>query len=251
MGKESLEGRIALVTGGASGIGRAAALALAAAGSDVAVMDLNDAGAQETAEMISARGTRSLALTADVSDHAAVQAAIEQLRSKLGHPQIVICNAGIAGTPSLIRNETLENWKRLFEVHVDGAFHCIRETINPMLESGWGRIICTSSVAATLGWRGAGAYASAKGALIALVRTIALEYAAKGVTANAVLPGVIDTPLAREGIEKVRDQILSSIPMGRMGEPEDIAHAIAFLCSEEAGYITGQLISPNGGMWMP
>ena len=87
--------------------------------------------------------------------------------------------------------------------------------------------------------------------MIALVRTIALEYAAKGVTANAVLPGVIDTPLAREGIEYVRDQILASIPMGRMGEPEDIAHAVAFLCSEEAGYITGQLIRPNGGMWMP
>lgn len=251
MTRKSLNGKIALITGGASGIGRAACLALAAAGAEVAVMDRNSAGAEETAELIAANGARALAVTADVSDYEAVKAALEQVRFNLGDPQIVICNAGIAGPPSLIRNENIENWKRQFEVHVDGAFHCIRETINPMLDKGWGRIVCTSSVAATLGWKGAGAYAAAKGALIALVRTIAVEYAAKGVTANAVLPGVIDTPLAREGIEKVRDQVLASIPMGRMGEPEDIAQAVAYLCSEEAGYVTGQMLSPNGGMWIP
>lgn len=251
MARQNSQGKIALVTGGASGIGKAACLALAADGADVAVMDLNEEGAQETAAQVSENGARAQAVTADVSDHGAVKDALEKVRFTLGDPQIVVCNAGIAGTPSLIRNETLDNWKRQFAVHVDGAFHCIRETINPMIDSGWGRIICTSSVAATLGWKGAGSYAAAKGALIALVRTIAIEYAAKGVTANAVLPGVIDTPLAREGIEKVRDRVLASIPMGRMGEPEDIAQAVAFLCSNEAGYITGQLISPNGGMWMP
>ena len=248
---QNMKGKVALVTGGASGIGRATCLELAAKGADVAVMDLNDDGAEETAGLISSGGVRGCAVHADVSDYDAVKAALERVRFNLGDPQIVVCNAGIAGTPSLIRNETKENWKRQFEIHVDGAFHCIRETINPMLEHGWGRIVCTSSVAATLGWRGAGSYAAAKGALIALVRTIAMEYAAKGVTANAVLPGVIDTPLAREGIEKVRDQVLASIPMGRMGKPEDIAQAVAFLCSDAAGYLTGQSISPNGGMWMP
>ena len=246
-----MKGKTALVTGGASGIGRATCLALAARGADVAVMDLNGAGAEETVSLISANGARGLAVTADVSDYEAVKTALRQVRFDLGDPQIVVCNAGIAGPPSLIRNETIDNWKRQFAVHVDGAFHCIRETINAMLDKGWGRIICTSSVAATLGWRGAGSYAAAKGALIALVRTIAVEYAAKGVTANAVLPGVIDTPLAREGIANVRDQVLASIPMGRMGKPEDIAQAVAYLCSDEAGYVTGQLISPNGGMWMP
>lgn len=251
MSEQSLNGKVALVTGGASGIGRATCLALAAEGADVAVMDLNGPGAEETGKLLAEAGGKHCAVIADVSDYDAVKAGLERVRFTLGDPQIVICNAGIAGPPSLFRNETKENWKRQFEIHVDGAYHCIRETINPMLDKGWGRIVCTSSVAATLGWRGAGSYAAAKGALIALVRTIAREYAAKGVTANAVLPGVIDTPLAREGIEKVRDQVLAAIPMGRMGEPEDIAQAVAFLCSDRAAYVTGQLISPNGGMWMP
>ena len=214
-------------------------------------MDLNGPGAEETGELLVRAGVKHCAVIADVSDYDAVKAGLERVRFTLGDPQIVVCNAGIAGPPSLFRNETKENWKRQFEVHVDGAYHCIRETINPMLDKGWGRIVCTSSIAATLGWRGAGSYAAAKGALIALVRTIAREYAAKGVTANAVLPGVIDTPLAREGIENVRDQVLAAIPMGRMGEPEDIAQAVAFLCSDRAAYVTGQFISPNGGMWMP
>ncbi|MCZ6474175.1 MAG: SDR family NAD(P)-dependent oxidoreductase [SAR324 cluster bacterium] len=251
MSERNLKGKVALVTGGAAGIGRAICIALAELGADIAVMDVNGDGAKETAQLAAGQGVRQIAVNADVSDYEAVKAGLEQVRSALGDPQIMICNAGIAGAPSLFRNENKENWKRQFEVHVDGAYHCIRETINPMLERGWGRIVCTSSVAATLGWRGAASYAAAKGALIALVRTLALEYAAKGVTANAVLPGVIETELMREGIEKVRDQVVGSIPMGRIGEPEDIANAVAFLCSDRAAYLTGQMISPNGGMWIP
>ncbi len=251
MTEPNLKGKVALVTGGAAGIGRAICLALAAQGADIAVMDLNAEGARDTAEHAARSGVKQLAVRADVSDYEAVKEGLANIRSTLGEPQIVICNAGIAGPPSLFRNENIDNWRRQFAVHVDGAYHCIRETINPMLESGWGRIVCTSSVAATLGWRGAASYAAAKGALIGLIRTLAVEYAAKGVTANAVLPGVIDTELMREGIEKVRDQVLAAIPAGRVGQPEDIANAVAFLCSDQAAYLTGQLISPNGGMWLP
>lgn len=251
MTEPSLKGRVALVTGGAAGIGRATCLALAAEGADIAVMDLAAEAAAETAELVTGHGVRSCAVATDVTDYDAVKAALAEVRAKLGDPAIVICNAGIAGATNLFRNETKENWRRLFEVHVDGAYHCLRETINPMLDARWGRIVCTSSVAAVLGMRGAAAYAAAKGALLGLIRSLATEGASRGVTANAVLPGVIQTALMEEGVRHVKEQLVASIPMGRIGEPEDIAGAVAYLCSERGGYVTGQLLSPNGGMWYP
>ncbi len=249
--EQGLQGKTALVTGAARGIGRAICLALAAEGAHIAALDLNGEGAEETAALAAGHGVKSLACKTDVSDYDAVKSALEAVRGALGDPLVVVCNAGIAGTPTLFRNETKEAWKRQFEVHVDGAYHCMRETIDPMLDAGWGRIVCTSSIAARVGWRGGAAYAAAKAALLGLVRTVALECASKGVTVNAVLPGVIDTDMAREALEKVRDRVEASIPMKRVGRPEDIANAVAFLCSERGGYLTGQSISPNGGMWMP
>jgi 2-hydroxycyclohexanecarboxyl-CoA dehydrogenase len=251
MVNQDLHGKVALVTGSAAGIGRACALALARLGADVAVMDLNGQGAQETAIQVQALGVRALALATDVSDEHAVRSGIDRTRAKLGAPQIVVCNAGIGGVASLFRNERKENWDQLFSVHVYGAYHCVRETINPMLETGWGRVVLISSVAAQLGWKGAAGYAAAKAALLGFMRSLALECASRGVTANAICPGVIDTALMREGIAKVRDQIEASIPMRRIGQPDDIAWAVAYLCSEQGGYLTGQIISPNGGMWMP
>jgi 2-hydroxycyclohexanecarboxyl-CoA dehydrogenase len=216
----------------------------------VAVMDLNGAGAAETAALIEAMGRRTIALATDVTDEDAVRSAIDRTRAKLGSPGIVVCNAGIAGVASLFRNERKENWDRLFGVHVYGAYHCVRETINPMLEAGWGRVVVVSSVAAQLGWKGAAGYAAAKAALLGFMRSLALECASRGVTANAVCPGVIDTALMREGIAKVRDQVEAAIPMRRIGQPDDIAGAVAYLCSERGAYLTGQILSPNGGMWM-
>jgi NAD(P)-dependent dehydrogenase (short-subunit alcohol dehydrogenase family) len=251
MVNQDLQGRVALVTGAAAGIGRACAVALARLGADVAVLDLNGTGAQETVRMITALGRKGLPLACDVSDADAVRSAVEQTRAKLGEPLIVVCNAGIAGVASLFRNERKENWDRLFAVHVNGAYHCVRETINPMLEANWGRVVVISSVAATLGWKGAAGYAAAKAALLAFMRSLALETATKGVTSNAVCPGVVDTALMREGTARVREQLEASIPMRRMGQPEDIAEAVAYLCSERGGYLTGQIISPNGGLWIP
>jgi NAD(P)-dependent dehydrogenase (short-subunit alcohol dehydrogenase family) len=250
MVNQDLQGKVALVTGGAAGIGRAVALALARLGADVAVLDLNGAGAQETVNLVQALGRKGAALPCDVSDYDAVRAAVEQTRAKLGDPLIVICNAGIAGVASLFRNERKDNWDRLFAVHVDGAYHCVRETINPMLEAGWGRVVVVSSVAATLGWKGASSYAAAKAALLGFMRSLALECASKGVTSNAVCPGVVDTALMREGTAGIREQLAAAIPMRRIGQPEDIAEAVAYLCSERGAYVTGQIISPNGGMWI-
>jgi NAD(P)-dependent dehydrogenase (short-subunit alcohol dehydrogenase family) len=248
---QDLQGKVALVTGAAAGIGRAVALSLARLGADVAVLDLNGAGAQETAALIQALGRKAIPLACDVSDYDAVRSAVEQTRAKLGDPLIVVCNAGIAGVASLFRNERKENWDKLFAVHVDGAYHCVRETINPMLEAGWGRVVVVSSIAAQLGWKGASGYAAAKAALLGFMRSLALECAAKGVTSNAVCPGVVDTALMREGTARVREQLEAAIPMRRLGQPEDIAEAVAYLCTERGGYLTGQIISPNGGMWIP
>jgi NAD(P)-dependent dehydrogenase (short-subunit alcohol dehydrogenase family) len=251
MVNRDLQGKVALVTGAAAGIGRACALALARQGAAIAVLDLDGAGAAETAAQVQALGSKALAVPADVSDEAAVRTGLDRVRAQLGPPQIVVCNAGIAGVASLFRNERKENWERLFAVHVYGAYHCVRETINPMLEQGWGRVVVVSSVAATLGWKGASGYAAAKAALLGFMRCLALECASRGVSANAICPGVVDTALMREGIAKVREQIEAAIPMRRIGQPEDIAAAVEYLCSERGGYVTGQIISPNGGMWIP
>jgi len=251
MESKDLAGKVALVTGGARGIGRAICLALAHQGAQVAALDLNEAGAQETAELARALGVKAVGLKADVSEYEAVKAALTRLRNELGQPGIVVCNAGIGGEPALFRDENKAAWKRQFEVHVDGAYHCLRETINPMLEAGWGRMVIVSSIAARLGWRGGAAYAAAKGALLGLMRTLALECAGKGVTVNAVLPGVIDTDMSRQVLVKVRQKLEAAIPMKKVGVPDDIAHAVAYLCSPGADYVTGQCLSPNGGMWMP
>jgi len=250
MSADAMAGKVALVTGGARGIGRAICLALAREGTVIAALDVNGPGAEETATLARELGVRALGVLADVSDHDAVKSALARIRNELGDPAIVVCNAGIAGEPALFRDETKAAWKRQFEVHVDGAFHSIHETLHPMLQSGWGRIVIISSIAARLGWRGAASYAAAKGALLGLMRTLALECAGKGITVNAVLPGIIETEMSRTALVKVREKLEAALPMKRVGRPEDIANAVAFLCSERAAYVTGQCISPNGGMWM-
>ncbi|MBI3992290.1 MAG: SDR family oxidoreductase [Candidatus Lambdaproteobacteria bacterium] len=251
MSGQSLRGRTALVTGGGAGLGRASALALAREGADVALLDINGAAAEESAGLVARVGVRSLAVAVDVSDGAAMAMALAQVRERLGAPLVVFSNAGIGTPPALFEHETYEGWRRHFAVHVDGTFHTVHGCLPAMVQARWGRIVCTSSVAATMGIRGTVAYSAAKGALLGFVRSLALEYATKGITVNAVAPGFIDTAMFRAVGEDAVSQVEASIPMKRQGQPEDIAAAVAYLCAESGRYMTGQIISPNGGVWFP
>lgn len=249
MVRGTLSGKVAIVTGGGGGIGRATACMLAEDGADVAVVDLKAQGAQDTAQQVRALGRRALALTVDVTDYDAVKRAVAAINAKLGTPLVTVSNAGTAGETNPFHDENKANLLDQLRVHVEGAYHWLRETIGPMRQAGWGRLVVTSSIAATIGLRNGSSYAAAKGALIGLVRTVALENTSRGVTANCVLPGVIETDILKslppEQLEKMR----RGNPAKRFGKPEDIAAAIAYLCSEQAGYVTGQCISPNGGLW--
>ncbi len=244
-----MSGKVAIVTGAGGGIGRVAAVMLAEDGADVAIVDLKAEGAAETARQVEAAGRRALVQVVDVTDYDAVKRAVAEVTATLGIPLITVSNAGTGGKHSPFHKENKENLLGQLAVHVEGAYHWLRETIGPMREARWGRLVVTSSIAATIGMHNGSSYAAAKGALIGMVRTIALENTASGVTANCVLPGVIETEILQSFDPGQLEKMRKANPARRFGEPEDIAAAIAYLCSEHAGYVTGQSISPNGGLW--
>lgn len=247
-----LKGKIALVTGGASGIGRGICARLAGDGADVAIFDLDRAGAQQTAHEVIALGRRALVVTVDVASPGDVAAALEDVHAELGPVHILVNDAGICTFVPLLQM-SVEQWERMLAVHLTGAFLCSRAVLPDMLQAGWGRIVNLASVA---GLNGGGAglthYAAAKGGVIGFTKALAHEVGPGGVTVNAVAPGLVDTPMVRKsGIsdEMVR-QTLQRTPVRRVGAPADIAAACAYLVSEEAGFLTGQVISPNGGTYL-
>lgn len=245
-------GRVALVTGGGGGIGRAVALELARSGCAVAVADLDRQAAEEVAEQA---GSRALALAMDVTDAGAVDAGLAGVRRQLGEVDVLVNCAGWDELrPFLETDEPF--WERVIAVNYGGCLRTTRATIAAMAERGWGRIVNVSSDAARVGSTGEAVYAGAKAAVVAFTKTIAREFARRGVTANVICPGPTDTPLLRgmaaassdsarllEGLER-------AVPMRRLGRPEDVAPAVAFLASERAGYITGQTLSVSGGLTM-
>ncbi|MEK7214256.1 MAG: SDR family NAD(P)-dependent oxidoreductase [Chloroflexota bacterium] len=245
----TLQGRVALITGGGSGIGRSSALRLARAGSDVAVLDLNLDGAKQTAAQVSTLGRRSVALEANVVNSVEVRAAAARVEQELGPVDILMNNAGLAWLVSF-PDMTEEEWDRLLSVHVKGAFNCTKAVVDGMIARRWGRIINTASIAGLGGMGRSVAYATAKAGLIGFTKGLARELAPYGVTVNAVAPGFIDTPMTDTWPPELRAQRVASIPVGRVGLPEDIAEAVAYLASEEASYMTGQVVSPNGGSYM-
>jgi NAD(P)-dependent dehydrogenase (short-subunit alcohol dehydrogenase family) len=242
-----LTGKIALITGAARGIGRAAALRLADAGADVAVSDLEPA-VEETAARIRERGRRTAAATFDVSDPEQVEAGVRQLRATLGDVDVVVSNAAIVNNIAPLTRMTHDRWQREIAVNLSGAFNLIQAVIGPMIERGWGRIIVMSSIAAHGGLHHQAAYAASKAGLIGLVQTVTLEHARHGITCNAILPGLIDTETVQRMPAEIRDASRANTPAQRLGTMEEVAHLIAFLASDHAGFINGAEIDIDGGM---
>jgi NAD(P)-dependent dehydrogenase (short-subunit alcohol dehydrogenase family) len=239
-----LRGKVALVTGGASGIGRAVALSLAREGAAVAVGDIDADAAAVVAEEA---GGRCLAVTLDVAQEASCEAAVEQVTRVLGPVDILVNNAGICPFHTLAEI-TGDEWDRVLQVNLKGAFTLSQALLPGMMARGWGRIVNVSSMAGKVGGLAAGAhYSASKAGLICLTKSLARTGAGRGVTANAVAPAFIRTPLFTE--EELA-QRATQIPVGRPGEPEEVADAVAFLASERAGYITGATLDLNGGLLM-
>ena len=245
----SLQGRNALVTGGGSGIGRAIALRLAADGADVAVLDLRLDGARAVADEIARSGRRAAAIAVDVGDAASVTRAVAEARAALGPIHVLVNSAGIADFVTLGDLDE-ERWQRMLNVHLDGTYRVTRAAFADMTAAGWGRIVNIASAAALNGGGpGLAHYAAAKAGIIGFTKALAHELGPAGVTVNAIAPGLIDTPLihgagAPAGLY---DAAVARLPVRRMGQPLDIAAACAYLASDEGGFCTGQVLSPNGG----
>jgi 2-hydroxycyclohexanecarboxyl-CoA dehydrogenase len=244
----SLKGKTAVVTGGGSGIGRAVAQRLARDDAALAIWDLNEVGAAETAALITAAGGKAIALKVDAADATAIKGAADETRAALGPITIIVNNAGITGSVPFL-NLPVDAWDRMMAVNLKGPFLCTREVLPDMLTAGWGRIINITSSSIQTGATNMSHYVASKGGLMGLTKALAMEFAAKNITVNMVPPGFIDTPMLRGSPVNV-DAFAASMPMKRPGKPEDIAAACAYLASEEAGYVTGQTISVNGGRYL-
>jgi 2-hydroxycyclohexanecarboxyl-CoA dehydrogenase len=244
----SLKGRVAVVTGGAKGIGRAISVQLANDGAAIAVWDLDGTGAQETAALITGAGGRAIACTADAASAEGIATAVARTRSELGPVTILVNNAGISGFQSFLEI-TEEVWDRIMLVNLKGPFLCTRAILPDMLAAGWGRIVNISSSSAQTGAVKMAHYAASKGGVIGFTKALAMEFAANGITVNNIPPGFIDTPMLRSSPVNIEAAAAVS-PMKRAGKPEDIAAACSYLASEAAGYVTGQTISVNGGRYL-
>lgn len=245
--------RVAVVTGGASGMGEAACHELGRRGHKVAVLDVSGEAAERVCEDLRAEGVSALAVTADVADRPAVEEAFAKVRSELGRVTILVTSAGIVAFAPFCEI-TPQSWSRTIDVNLTGTFHCCQVAIPDMVAAGWGRIVMISSSSAQRGSPGMAHYAASKGAVITLTKSLAREYAAAGITVNNIPPSGIETPMHHqsqaEGHLPSNEEMAQNIPVGHLGSGEDIAAAVGFLCSEEAGFITGQVLGVNGGAVM-
>ena len=249
----SLNGRVAVITGAGSGMGRSMAIRLAEDNARIAIWDINGAGAEETAKMVRDAGGTAIAIEVDCSDRAAIKAAADKTRAELGKVAILVNNAGIAPFDNFlsISPELLE---RVFRINMFGPFWVTQECVPDMIEARWGRIINITSSSTQSGSAMQTHYTSSKGAMLGFTKCLAMALGEHGITANMIPPGSIDTPMLRGAEIMQREGAIeaygAALPVGRIGTGEDIAAAAAFLASEEAGYMTGQTISVNGGRYM-
>ncbi len=244
-----MKGKIALVTGGGQGIGKAVCEALAALGGTVIVSDLNRSGAEKTASELAGQGGEATAAEVNVADADSVKQMADDIRSKYGKIDILVNNAGITRDTLLMRMKDAD-WDAVLSVNLKGVFHCMKAVLPMMSKQRYGRVVNISSIVGVIGNVGQANYAASKAAVIGLTKTAAREYAARGITVNAVAPGFIETAMTAALPEAVQNDLKKQIPQGRLGAPTDIADAVSFFASERAAYITGQVLHVNGGMYM-
>ncbi len=243
----NLTDKVAIVTGSGRGIGRAIVLKLAGAGADIVVNDINEASLGEVVAEIKALGRKALAVPADVSSAADVTRLVDTAAAEFKHIDILVNNAGVT-RDNLVMRMSDEDWDTVLAIDLKSAFLCTRAVLRPMLRQRWGRIVSIASVVGIIGNAGQANYAAAKAGIIAFTRSVAKEVASRGITANAVAPGYIATAMTKALDDKQTDELLKLVPIGEPGTPQDVAEAVAFLASEEARYITGQVLNVDGGM---
>jgi 3-oxoacyl-[acyl-carrier protein] reductase len=245
----SLKDKVALITGASQGIGRDAALALAQAGAKVAVAARNEEKLAALVSEIAAGGGEALAVKMDVAEGEQVKAGFKEVLEKFGRLDILVNNAAITRDGLAMRMK-LEDWEAVLRTNLTGAHLCIQQALPPMMKARAGRIINIASVVAQSGNAGQANYVAAKAGLIGLTKAIAIEMASRNITVNAIAPGFIETPMTDVLPDKVKEELKTRIPLGRMGSPRDVAAAIVFLASDEADYITGHVLNVNGGMYL-
>jgi len=251
----NLKGKCALVTGSSRGIGKAIALSLADYGADIAVNYVDDSegknfsDAKSVTDIIAQKGTKVAMFEADVGNYKSVTSMIEKIEKTVGKIDILINNAAILRDKTL-KKMSPDEWASVININLTGVFNCSRAVIEKMIENGWGRIINISSVSGQTGFFGQTNYSASKAGVMGFTKALAREVAAKNITVNAIAPGMVETEMAKEIPPSVREEFLKQIPMGRFAQPQEIAETIAFLVSDKAGYITGQVLHINGGWYM-
>lgn len=245
----TLQGKVAVVTGGSRGIGRAVAAVLAREGAVITLCARDRVLLEKVAAELESLGAQALAVQADVTRASEVEQMIGACVERFGQVDILVNNAGITRDNLLLRMKD-EEWDAVLSVNLKGVFQCTRAVLRPMIKQRSGRIINLTSVVAVMGNPGQANYVAAKAGIIGLTKATAREVASRGITANAVAPGFIETDMTHALDPELQEQMRSQIPLGRFGRPEDVAELVAFLASDRAAYITGQVIHLNGGLWM-
>ncbi|HZX35312.1 MAG TPA: 3-oxoacyl-[acyl-carrier-protein] reductase [Thermodesulfobacteriota bacterium] len=241
--------KVALVTGGAQGIGKAICMRLAKEGADIAVVDINLDTAQATAKEIESLGRKSIALKVNVSNFTESEKMVEDAVASLGGLHILVNNAGITRDKLLLRM-TEDEWDAVINVNLKSAFNCTKAAVKVMSKNRYGRIVNIASIVGLMGNAGQANYSASKAGMIGLTKTVAREFASRNITSNAVAPGFIDTAMTQAMNEAARAALISQIPLSRLGTPDDVADGVVFLASDAASYITGHVLSINGGMFM-